>query len=585
MTDPEDADAPVAPELPLEDPASPEVAAEKPVTPEPAAPEPETIETPEPAPQEPATKPRVRVRRASPKAADKPLQPDVANDTQILIAGAGPTGLVLALWLTRLGVPVRIFDKALEPGTTSRALAVQARILELYREAGIAQEVIDRGTTMKAVNLWVAGRKVAHVDLDKVGRGISPFANLTIFPQDEHEKLLIAHLAKLGVQVERGLELVDFTDDGVRVTATLKRENGDLQLVTASYLAGCDGARSVVRHKLAIGFEGGDYAQLFYVADAEISGPVGDGELHACLDEAEFLAVFPMKGAGHARLIGAIDPAAVNRGGDITWEDVSPRIYERMQITVDKINWFSTYHVHHRVADRFRRGRAFLLGDAAHIHSPVGGQGMNTGIGDAINLAWKFSEVLQRRATDSLLDTYEAERIGFARKLVNTTDQVFKVVSSEGAAAEYARIDVLPRLLPVMFNLGPVRRFLFRTVSQTGVNYHGSRLSGGGAGYVRGGDRLPWVQPKRGEDDNYTPLDGLDWQVHVYGEPKPELSDACGRLRLALHAFPWRAQMREAGLMKDAAYLLRPDGYVALADPHASPGNLARYLDSRGLAL
>src|SRR5207249_9237714 len=173
--------------------------------------------------------------------------------------------------------------------------------------------------------------------------------------------------------------------------------------------------------------------------------------------------------------------------------DVSTRVIEWIRVDVERVNWFSTYRVHHRVAARFRRGRAFVLGDAAHIHSPVGGQGMNTGIGDAVNLAWKLAAVLHGRADEALLDSYEPERIAFARRLVATTDRAFTGVTSRGAIARLVRLDLVPLLIPPLFELATVRRFIFRTVSQTSVNYRGSSLSEGRAGAVHGGDRLPWV--------------------------------------------------------------------------------------------
>jgi len=172
---------------------------------------------------------------------------------------------------------------------------------------------------------------------------------------------------------------------------------------------------------------------------------------------------------------------------------VSQDILERMMLTVEKVHWFSTYRVHHRVADHFGRGRAFLLGDAAHVHSPVGGQGMNTGIGDAINLAWKLAAVLQRRADATLLASYEPERIAFARRLVNTTDRAFTFASRDGALARYVRVDAMPLLMPRLMARASVKRYLFRTVSQTLIRYRGGPLAEGRAGRVRGGDRLPWV--------------------------------------------------------------------------------------------
>ena len=181
----------------------------------------------------------------------------------------------------------------------------------------------------------------------------------------------------------------------------------------------------------------------------------------------------------------------------LSWDDVSQRVIEWMRIDVERVHWFSTYRVHHRVADRFRKGRAFLLGDAAHIHSPVGGQGMNTGIGDAVNLAWKIADVMHGRADASLLDSYEPERIAFARRLVATTDQAFTGVTSDGAIARRIRLNIVPALAPAVFSFGPTRRFMFRTISQIAIQYRGSSLSEGRAGEVHGGDRLPWVPASR----------------------------------------------------------------------------------------
>jgi FAD binding domain len=253
-----------------------------------------------------------------------------------------------------------------------------------------------------------------------------------------------------------------------------------------------------------------------------------------------------------------------------------------LPIEVGRVNWFSTYRVHHRVAEHFRRGRAFLLGDAAHIHSPVGGQGMNTGIGDAVNLAWKLAAVLKERAPESILDSYEPERIAFARRLVRTTDRAFSLVTSSSWSARFFRLKVFPRLVALLFRMRAVRRFLFRTVSQTAVNYRTSSLSAGRAGAVHGGDRLPWVS--LGEDvDNFAPLASLGWQVHVYGEPHPAIESLCRERDLPLHAFAWRPALTASGLERDAVYLVRPDGYVGLADPRAEAGVLADYLNAHGL--
>jgi len=208
---------------------------------------------------------------------------------------------------------------------------------------------------------------------------------------------------------------------------------------------------------------------------------------------------------------------------------------------------------------------------------------MNTGIGDAVNLSWKLAAVVHGRADASLLDSYEPERIAFARRLVATTDQAFTGVTSSGAIARLIRLHVVPLLIPAFFALKTVRRYMFRTVSQTTVNYRGSSLSEGRAGTVHGGDRLPWIKTdlNGGDKDNFASLTLLDWQAHVYGEVSPDIQDLCDQRKLPLRVFPWRAEMSRAGLRRNALYLVRPDGYVALADPAGSATAVASYLDAR----
>jgi 2-polyprenyl-6-methoxyphenol hydroxylase-like FAD-dependent oxidoreductase len=506
-------------------------------------------------------------------------------ETDVLIVGAGPTGLVLALWLKRLGVRVRLIDKTAEPGTTSRALGVQARTLEFYAQLGIADSIVEQGRWASAANLWTNGRPAAHIEFGTLGASLSPFPYALIYPQDEHERFLIDCLAELGVTVERCTELVGFQHADLSVRTQILKPDGTKEFCRVGYVAGCDGAHSTVRERLGIGFPGGTYEHLFYVADVEADGKALNGELNIAFDRSDFLVVFPLKGENRARLIGTVRDVQEHFYGGMTWDDVSKHIMESMRIAVEKVNWFSTYRVHHRVAGSFRSGRAFLLGDAAHVHSPVGGQGMNTGIGDAVNLAWKLAAVLGGRAKPALLDSYEQERIAFARKLVETTDRVFTEVTSSRATARLLRLRLAPLFAPLFFSIGTTRRLLFRTVSQTAINYRGSSLSKGIAGAVRGGDRLPWIKMglNGAGTDNFAPLQSLDWQVHVYGEAKPALQTLCEERQLPLHVFPYSAAMRPAGLRRHAAYLLRPDGYVALAEPDGVADAVASYLDSRGL--
>lgn len=503
--------------------------------------------------------------------------------SDVLIVGAGPTGLVLALWLTKLGVNVHIIDKTAMPGTTSRALAVQARTLELYRQLDLADTVVANGHQVPAVNLWVKGERATQVTFAAMGAGLTPYPFLLIFPQDQHEHLLIERLAQLGVSVQRETELVDLIEQEGDVVARLRSADGTEQTWMARYVAGCDGARSRVREALDIGFPGGTYKQVFYVADVSATGPAMNGELHIDLDEADFLAVFPLAGPGRARLVGTVRDERAEHAETLRFDDVQERAIAHLKVAVTQVHWFSTYHVHHRVTEHFRKGRVFLLGDAAHIHSPAGGQGMNTGIGDAVNLAWKLAAVVSGQASASLLDSYETERIDFARRLVATTDRVFTFATAEGHVANVLRTRLAPLLMPRLMHVESLREWLFRTVSQLALDYRDSSLSEGLAGQVYGGDRLPWVAT--GSHDNFASLASTVWQVHVYGAANAALRAWCTRHTLPLHIFPWSLEYETAGLARHALYLIRPDTYVALAHTSGMPEVLDGYFTSRGIKL
>jgi 2-polyprenyl-6-methoxyphenol hydroxylase-like FAD-dependent oxidoreductase len=504
----------------------------------------------------------------------------VSDSIPVLIVGAGPTGLWLALWLTKLGIRVRIVDRAAEPGTTSRALAVHARTMEFGDQVGIADTLVEAGLRVEALNFWAGGRRVARVPIRRIGEGYSPFPFPLFLPQDVHERLLIERLHSIGVTVERSIEVTRVEQDGPRVRAVLTRD-GVEEIVDVAYLAGCDGASSTVREHLGIGFPGGTYTGVFYVADVDASGPPVDGGVHVDIEDEDFAIVFPLKTGERVRLIGVLrDRADSDR--EMNFDDVRGKAIAHLQLDVTAVNWFSTYRVHHRVADRFRSGRVFLLGDAAHIHSPVGGQGMNTGIGDAVNLAWKLAAVLQQRAAESLLETYEPERIAFARRLVATTDRAFTFVTAPGGLARIVRTKLMPVLAPMLTRVPALRQLVFRIISQTRIEYRHSALSAGCAGGVHGGDRLPWVELSPGVT-NFEPLTSLDWQVHVYGEVRPDLREACAQMQLALHRFEWATKMAAAGFERDALYLIRPDGYVAWADAGALVDGLQRYLRERTL--
>ncbi|OAA34765.1 monooxygenase, FAD-binding protein [Metarhizium rileyi] len=517
------------------------------------------------------------------------------STTDVLIVGAGPTGLVLALWLSKLGVKVRIIDKAAHAATSTRALAVQARTLELYAQydAQLADDVIGDGRKVVGFNAWAEGKRMFHVPLARVGEKTTPYPFIHVCSQHDHERTLTVRLYEdFGISVETQTELLGFkpsttTSDNGRLVARLARISGQDE-VEAKYVAGCDGSHSAVRKTLGISCPGGIYDQTFYVADIQGAGPTMDGHIHVCLDQADFLSILPFAEEGHARLVGTVRQSEHPAGSShaLSFDHVSRRAMDRMEIQVHDVNWFSAYRLHHRVADHFRQGRAFLLGDAAHVHSPVGGQGMNAGIGDAVNLAWKMAAVLAGDADDSLLDTYEEERAHFARRLVATTDRVFSLATREGWFARFVRASIVPVIAPILFSLPVVRRFMFRTVSQISLNYSGMSLSLGRVGSVTAGQRLPWVVVDG--TSNHESLSSMRWQIHVYGygtaATNPLLAWSKSR-GVKLTVFEWTTECASVGLTRNAVYVVRPDGYVAMAQDPVDIDAIELYFDDRQIMI
>jgi 2-polyprenyl-6-methoxyphenol hydroxylase-like FAD-dependent oxidoreductase len=489
---------------------------------------------------------------------------DKNNKATILIVGAGPTGLVLALWLTQLGIKVRIIDKNEHAGQASRALIVQSRTLELYNQVGLAQDVIHSGIKLECFELRKNGKAIKTINVGEIGVGMTPYSFILSFPQDDHERLLLTHLEKMGVVVERNTELLSFTHKKEQVTAIIEC-NKKQETAEFAYLCGCDGAHSTTREQLGIKFPGGTYQQKFFVADVASPDEVMQG-LQMGITDIDFCLAFPVRSSKTVRLIGIVPPEQENKE-EIEFADVQEAVARNMRIKINGVNWFSTYHVHHRVVPHFSSGRVFLAGDAAHVHSPVGGQGMNTGIGDAINLSWKLAAVLQGKCSEKILETYDLERLPFAQKLVDTTDKMFQIVTSRSFLGTVWRSFIFPHLFPMIFKHQALRQYFFRFVSQMKINYRESPLSVKHSGSLQGGDRLPWI--KTGNSDNFASLTSLAWQVHVYGKTKAQLFPMLQKHNLPLTEFSWSVDAKEKGFIEHAAYLIRPDGYISVIDTSA----------------
>jgi 2-polyprenyl-6-methoxyphenol hydroxylase-like FAD-dependent oxidoreductase len=487
-----------------------------------------------------------------------------------------------------------IIDRHSGPAQQSRAMAVHARTLEIYSKLGIAQKAVERGQRGGGVNMWAQGKLRARIPFGDIGKDISPFPFVLMLGQDENERILGEHLRNWNIAVQWNTELITLAQKPGHATATLKLPDGSAWQIKAAYIAGCDGGRSAVREMNGIGFPGAPYEHVFFVADTEATGPMAPAELNVYLWREGFHLFFPMRGKDRWRVIGILPPELRGRD-DLTFEEVIPAVRGEAgaALKFGQCFWFSTYHIHHRCTERFRDRRCFLLGDAAHVHSPMGGQGMNTGLQDAYNLAWKLALVLSGRADEGLLDTYEAERMPVAHRLLNTTDRAFRLIVSTNWMAGLLRTRVVPKLAATAMKRERVRKLAFGALSQTGIHYPNSNLSetldGAPEGAPRGGDRFPWLRLRFRADspveDLFEQLDDTRFNLIVIGQPAP----AEGALNfgdlLRIHVIPTdpvnEAELARARIPWPSFYLLRPDGHVGLCGGRLEAAAVAGYVSER----
>ncbi|MGE9295045.1 MAG: FAD-dependent monooxygenase [Puniceicoccales bacterium] len=392
---------------------------------------------------------------------------DTAAHPKLLIVGAGPVGLCLACELARYGVGFRIIDKRPLPSKTSKALGIHARSLEMLYDMGLAERFIERGLPVSETNIYSDGKRLATIKLSDVD---SPFNFTLDLPQSQTEALLIEHLAELGHEVERYIELesIEQTADGVEVS--LKKKGGVLERSTYDYVVGCDGAHSTVREQLGIPFEGESYPEDFVLADVKLASPLAPNAMHMFFHPDGALALFPMRDS-RVRIIAEI---ASSPGMELNETYVQGVIDKRakLQSHVSDGVWFSQFRIHRRMVPRYRDGRVFLAGDAAHIHSPAGGQGMNTGMQDAYNLAWKLG--LKLKGGPDLLNSYSPERHAVGKHVVELTDRMTRVVTMKNPVATAIRDAVAPFIA----SFGVVQHKVAESLEEVDVNYRKSPIVG-----------------------------------------------------------------------------------------------------------
>ena len=384
------------------------------------------------------------------------------TNPDVLIVGAGPTGLMLANLLARQGTKFRIIDENSSRAKESRALAVQPRSMELYQSLGLVDQVLARGMQGTGLISYMKGKKLLDVSFSGIGRNDTPYPYIFFLSQSINEEILEESLNKLGIQVERQTTFERFTQSESEVSAHIKHTDGTIEVIEAKYLVGCDGAGSHVRKSAGLSFEGGTYHQEFMLADTKVNWSLPYDRLQIFLGNQAMAIFFPINGAENSRVIvivknekGTSEAAAnLTIKTSVTLEEIQ-RGFEAAvgrKVTLEKPKWMTQYRVHHRSVEQMQLGRVFLAGDSAHIHSPAGGQGMNTGLQDAANLAWKISLVLNGKAPSELLETYNFERLPIAKKLLNFTDRIFNAVVSLSSFAERLIMLVAPVATKVAFS-------------------------------------------------------------------------------------------------------------------------------------
>ncbi len=467
---------------------------------------------------------------------------------QVLIVGAGPVGLTLAMELTRYGVPVRIVDKAPARTDKSKALVLWSRTLELLERGPGSARFIDAGFKVNAVNMISGDKLIGHVDMSSLE---SPHNYALMLPQADTERLLEEYLADLGVKVERSVEVTALKVGDQSIEAELRRADGSQETLTASWLAGCDGAHSVVRHSVGATFDGETNDSDWILADIHMRGyPCPDTEASVYWDKEGAFVIFPIS-PGRYRLIADLPASGAERPPAPTMEQVQALMNRRGPAGMEGFDpiWLAGFRINGRKVSNYRWGRAFLLGDAAHVHSPAGGQGMNTGMQDAFNLAWKLALVTRGSCAESLLDSYSAERSAVGDEVLKSAGRLTTIGTLRSPVLQTIRNVVGHAIL----GLAPAQRAFADNMSELSIGYPRSPLNG--TSLAQGG-------PKPGQRmapiENRKPVGSGDIpRFALMAAPSPEVSQLLMRFTKVLD--PELCPSKDS----DGKWLIRPDGYIA----------------------
>jgi 2-polyprenyl-6-methoxyphenol hydroxylase-like FAD-dependent oxidoreductase len=512
----------------------------------------------------------------------------------VLVVGAGPTGLTLALQLRQLGLRFRIIDQNPTRSTTSKAIGLQYRVSEILTWMGLFERFRARGVVGSALNFYAHGAQLLRVKLDRIenahGRGAFEPQSIVI-PQNVTEALLADALREQNVAVERGVRFVSFTQNDEHVRSEIQHGDGSSELIASRYLVSCEGAHSVIRKQAGITFVGKPYPLAVFMADVAVDWSRPHTDVHVWFHPDGMFSAIPLPGDHRWRLFVEINQDPNAPATDVTLDLIQGMLAERTGDQVTRVSnplWMSEFRISCRMVDRFNVGRVFLAGDAAHIHSPTGGQGITTGVGDVTNLAWKLGMVLRGEAAPALLDTYSRERLPVVRQVLHTTDQNTSVFLPHSRPGQLLRDHVLLPLLRRRM----VQQRLTRRLSQLDMHYRNQPLSAHQEVSlfkrvrVRAGDRTPDVAFQDAQTQEHITLFALMDRAHptaLIGGNTPEgqierLLAAFDRLSMPAFVVAGTTQSQHRRGLIDTTgdfarlygargaflYLVRPDGYVGL---------------------
>lgn len=489
-----------------------------------------------------------------------------SDRTDVLVVGAGPTGLTMATELARRGIRTRIVDATAAPNTETRALGMQARSLELFERQGITDALLARGLQARVFNVFSENRQILRADFATLA---SPYPFLLMIPQNEVQEVLTENLAALGTHIERRVELLGLTQRADHVDVELRHADGTSETAGANWVVGADGAHSTVRRLLGLRFLGTAFEENFAVADLRIDWQLPGEQFFAFLNRGRFVAYFPMLHGWHR--IAVAQPERPTPSGDVTLAELQRAVdvCAPPGAKIAEIRQAGRFRINQRRVETNSAGRVFLAGDAAHIHSVVGAQGMNAGIQDAFNLGWKLAAVVRGEADAGLLGSYAAERAPVARRLVKGTRRVTRMTLLRNPISTAMRRNVAPHIL----GRPAVRHRLIRAISQIDVSYHDGSGSGPD-GRTAVGDRAPDVELIAADGQPARLFDLLDRERHTLltlggAEPPAELTG------VSLVQVSDPAAADAYGLPGGGVVLIRPDGYIAYRSIAKNPRSLA----------